>query len=133
MMRFCCDYKKEACGVCPCHYWCSARTRKRNPDLVYSACRFANRLHDCYSKINALPVGEHENWWREYANFPTLAEDLSLHGLRRILEQENSKEAKNFRQVLFCANDLLRDALLLPIRRGFVIEQETARNKKENQ
>lgn len=115
--------KNHVCPMCPCRYWCTPRTRKRNKMLVETACRFATQLYSNYSKINELELNAHEEWVKIWLNAKTLAELVEPLEVEDILSEEDCKEALNFRKALFSADELLKNSVLLPVRRGFILHQ----------
>ena len=115
--------RKDVCNICPCRYWCNARTRRRNKMLVETACRFAVQLFSNYKRVNNLELNAHEEWVKVWADAKTLAELIEPLEVQEILSEENCKEALNFRKALFSADEMLKNCVLLPVRRGFILHQ----------
>lgn len=118
--HLCAEYAPAYCESCGMHDLCTERTRRRNRTLVQQACRFHNLLIECHRVHNAGTFEDIKNWSEIYNDFFGSRVMLSKESFCNDVDNNTSKDSKNFAdrlKVLYC---MFYDLILLRVDRAMV-------------
>lgn len=120
----CAEYAPFYCGNCKMHDLCTERIRKRNRALVQQACRFTTLLHHCYTAHKSGTPTDAKYWSEIYNNFFGSRVMLAKESFCKDVDNNTSRDSKNFAGRLKALYSLFDDLILLLVDRARVVQME---------